>query len=82
MNRVQEAKQVYERLLAMDRHAAIAANNLAWLYAEAGGNIDQATDLAQMAKSLAPDQPAFNDTLGWIYYKKDLVEQAVPLLQQ
>ena len=35
-----------------------------------------------MAKSQAPDQPAFNDTLGWIYYKKDLVEQAVPLLKQ
>jgi len=82
MNRIDEAKQVYERLLAMDRHASIAANNLAWLYAEGGGNIDQATDLAQMAKSQAPDQPAFNDTLGWIYYKKDLVEQAVPLLQQ
>jgi|KBSMisStaDraftv2_1062788.scaffolds.fasta_scaffold00162_18 tetratricopeptide (TPR) repeat protein len=82
MNRVQEAKQVYERLLTMDRHASIAANNLAWLYSETGGNIDQATDLAQMAKSQAPDQPAFNDTLGWIYYKKDLVEQAVPLLQQ
>ena len=82
MNRIQEAKQVYERLLAMDRHAAIAANNLAWLYAENGGNIDQATDLAQMAKSQAPEQPAFNDTLGWIYYKKDLVEQAVPLFEQ
>ncbi len=82
MNRIPEAKQVYERLLAMDRHAAIAANNLAWLYSEYGGNIDQATDLAQMAKAQAPDQPAFNDTLGWIYYKKDLVEQAIPLLQQ
>jgi tetratricopeptide (TPR) repeat protein len=82
MNRIEEAKQMYERLLAMDRHAAIAANNLAWLYAENGGNLDQATDLAQTAKSQAPDQPAFNDTLGWIYYKKDLVEQAVPLLQQ
>ena len=35
-----------------------------------------------MAKSRAPDQPAFNDTLGWIYYKKDLAEQAVPLFQQ
>jgi len=82
LNRVPEAKLAYERLLAADRHAAIAANNLAWLYAETGGNIDQATDLAQMAKSQAPDQPAFNDTLGWIYYKKDLVEQAVPLLKQ
>jgi tetratricopeptide (TPR) repeat protein len=82
LNRTQEARQVYEGVLAMDRHAAIAANNLAWLYAEGGGNIDQAAELAQMAKSQAPDQPAFNDTLGWIYYKKDLVEQAVPLFQQ
>jgi tetratricopeptide (TPR) repeat protein len=82
LNRTQEARQVYEKVLAMDRHAAIAANNLAWLYAEGGGNIDQAAELAQMAKSQAPDQPAFNDTLGWIYYKKDLVEQSVPLFQQ
>jgi tetratricopeptide (TPR) repeat protein len=82
LNRTQEAKQVYERILTMDRHAAIAANNLAWLYAEGAGNLDQAAELAQMAKSQAPDQPAFNDTLGWIYYKKDLVEQAVPLFQQ
>jgi tetratricopeptide (TPR) repeat protein len=82
LNRTQDAKQVYEKILTMDRHAAIAANNLAWLYAEGGGNIDQAAELAQMAKSQAPDQPAFNDTLGWIYYKKDLVEQAVPLFQQ
>jgi tetratricopeptide (TPR) repeat protein len=82
LNRTQEAKLTYEKILAMDRHAAIAANNLAWLYAEGGGNIDQAAELAQTAKSQAPDQPAFNDTLGWIYYKKDLVEQAVPLFQQ
>ena len=82
LNRIREATQEYEKILAMDRHAAIAGNNLAWLYAEGGGNIDQATELAQMAKSQAPDQPAFNDTLGWIYYKKDLVEQAVPLFQQ
>ena len=82
LNRPQDAQRAYERVLELDRHAAIAANNLAWLLAEGGGNLDQATELAQTAKSQAPDQPAFNDTLGWIYYKKNLVEQSVPLFQQ
>jgi tetratricopeptide (TPR) repeat protein len=77
-----EARRRYERILEIDPQAAIAANNLAWLYTEAGGNLDLATDLAQRAKSQVPDQPAFNDTLGWIYYKKDLVEQAVPFFTQ
>ena len=48
----------------------------------AAANLDQATEFAQTAKSQAPDQPAFNDTLGWIYYKKNLVEQSIPLFQQ
>ncbi len=81
-NKLAEARRRYERILEIDPQAAIAANNLAWLYAEAGGNLDLATDLAQRAKSQVPDQPAFNDTLGWIYYKKDLLEQAVPLFTQ
>jgi tetratricopeptide (TPR) repeat protein len=82
LNRMPEAQRTYERVLEMDRHAAIAANNLAWMLAEGGGNLDQATELAQAAKSQAPDQPAFNDTLGWIFYKKNLAEQSVPLFQQ
>lgn len=82
LNRTAEAKSKYERILEIDPHAAVAANNLAWLHAETGGNLDLATDLAQMAKSQAPDHPAFNDTLGWIFYKKNLAEQSIPLFQQ
>ena len=82
LNRLPEAKSAYERVLDLNPHAAVAANNLAWITAEQGGNLDQATDLAQMAKSQAPDQPAFNDTLGWIYFKKNLAQESVPLFRQ
>lgn len=82
LNRFDDAKKSYEHILEIDPHAAVAANNLAWLHAERGGNLDLASDLAQVAKSQAPDHPSFNDTLGWIYYKKNLAEQAVPLFQQ
>lgn len=82
LNRLPEAKTAYERVLDLDPHAAVAANNLAWLTSEQGGNLDQASELAQMAKSQAPDQPAFNDTLGWIYFKKNLAEESIPLFRQ
>ena len=56
----------------------VAANNLAWMYAETGENLDVALELAQRAARRLPDHPAVHDTLGWIYYKKGLTSLAVP----
>jgi tetratricopeptide (TPR) repeat protein len=81
-NRTSEAQQKYERALAVDPRAAVAANNLAWIYAETGGNLDIALQLAQNAKSQLPERPEVNDTLGWVYYKKGLSAMAVPPLLQ
>jgi tetratricopeptide (TPR) repeat protein len=81
-NNVAEAEKWYERAVQIDpRGAAAASNNLAWMYAERGGNLETATRLAQYAKSQAPDQPQFNDTLGWIYYKREMSTQAISTLQ-
>jgi Flp pilus assembly protein TadD len=71
----------YERAVQFDPNAAVAANNLAWMYAQNGGNLDAALQLAQAAKRQLPDTPEVDDTLGFIYYKKDLASLAVPLLQ-
>ena len=77
-----EAQKRYEKVLEIDPRAPVAANNLAWMYSEAkGGNLDMALQLAQTAKAKLPDAPEVNDTLGWIYYKKDLASLAVPPLQ-
>ena len=75
-NKGEEAQARYEKILEIDRRAAVAANNLAWLYAERGGNLDVALGLAQTALQRLPEQPEVNDTLGWVYYKKDLASMA------
>jgi tetratricopeptide (TPR) repeat protein len=75
------AKKKFEEVLAIDPRAVIAANNLAWMYAETGGDLDTALKLAQTATAQAPDQPALMDTLGWVYYKKNLPELAIPLFE-
>ena len=61
---------------------AVASNNLAWLYANSGGNLDVALGLAQVAKKALPEQPEVNDTLGWVYYRKGLFPQAIRAFDQ
>ena len=77
-----EAKRSYAATVADLGVAPIAANNLAFMYAEDGTNLDAALQLASAAKKEMPDSPEINDTLGWVYYKKDLPSQAVGLLEE
>jgi tetratricopeptide (TPR) repeat protein len=80
-NKIADAQRAYEGVLADHPKAPVAANNLAWLYVEHGGNLDVALELAQTAKQHMPNAPEVDDTLGWIYYKKDFATLAVPLLE-
>jgi tetratricopeptide (TPR) repeat protein len=81
-NKREEAKKHYEQALSVDERAPIAANNLAWMYLEDGGNLDLALQLAQAAKSVAPNSGDIDDTLGWIYFKKGLITQALASLKE
>jgi len=75
--KVPEAKQKYDEVLAIDPRSLIAANNLAYIYAEANENLDRALILAQTAVEQAPDSPDVRDTLGFVYYQKQLPDLAI-----
>ena len=62
-------------------NAPVAANNLAFIYAEQGTNLDVALQLATSAKQRLPNDSNVDDTIGWIYYKKDIPSLAVGPLQ-
>jgi tetratricopeptide (TPR) repeat protein len=81
-NRKPEAKQRYEQILAIDPEAPVASNNLAWMLAEGGGNLDIALQLAQTAVRRLPDNPDVSDTLGWVYYRKGLPSLSIPPFQK
>ncbi|MEO5741814.1 MAG: tetratricopeptide repeat protein [Vicinamibacterales bacterium] len=73
----------YEKAVALDpRTAAPAANNLAWLYAESGENLDRALELAQAARLNLPGDAEPLDTLGWVYRKKGVTSQAETFVRQ
>ena len=73
----------YRKALEKDPNSLVAANNLAWLYAVTGkGNLDEAVRLAQGVVQRHPNVAGFVDTLGWVYYKKNLNSAAVDQLRQ
>jgi uncharacterized protein HemY len=65
----------------MNPRLVVAANNLAWIYSEHGGDPEKALQLAQTAKQEAPEDPRVSDTLGWILYKRGVYQRALALLK-
>lgn len=72
----------FQKALNMDPNFVVAANNLAWIYAEQNQNLDIALGLAQKAKAQDPQVPSFSDTLAWVMYRKGDYAGALPLLQE
>jgi tetratricopeptide (TPR) repeat protein len=67
--KIQEAKQNYEQELKLSPDSEFAANNLAYILAEEGTDLNAALGYAQTARKKAPQSPEIADTLGWVYYK-------------
>jgi len=78
----QKAIESYEEAVRRAPELAEAKNNLAYLFAEAGENLDRALDLAQEAKALLPDSANAADTLGWVLYKRGVPSAAISYLRE
>jgi tetratricopeptide (TPR) repeat protein len=72
-----QAKPIYEQILKIEPDQPLALNNLAFIKAEEGNDLDQALTMAERARQKAPSSPDIADTLGWIYIKKNMAEDAV-----
>jgi tetratricopeptide (TPR) repeat protein len=76
-----QAKPIYEQVLKIDPDQPIALNNLAFIKAEEGVDLDVAMTMAQKARQKLPGMEGIKDTLGWIYVKKNLADDAIQLLK-
>jgi tetratricopeptide (TPR) repeat protein len=79
--RHQDAIQAYEQAIKVDPRNAVAMNNLAFRLAETGGDLNEALGYAQRAKQMLPNVNEVGDTLGWIYLKKNLSDDALQIFQ-
>lgn len=73
-----ESEKHYRKALELTPEMPIAANNLAWnIAAHNRGNLDEALRLSQASVARNAGVAGFYDTLGWVFYKKNLHRQAV-----
>jgi len=74
-----EAEKYYVELLKQFPNEPQFLNNLAYVYLNNGNS--KALSIAEQAHKLAPDQPATNDTLGWILVNTGQIEQGLHYLR-
>jgi tetratricopeptide (TPR) repeat protein len=77
-----KAIERYEDAIKYGPDLAYPKNDLAYIYAESGKNLDRALDLAQDAKAALPDTATVADTLGWVLYKRGIPSAAISYLKE
>ncbi len=70
------ALEHYEAAIAADDSMSESKNNLAYLLATSGRDLDRALTLAQEAKAAMPGNPNTADTLGWVLLKRGVPSAA------
>lgn len=72
----EEADRVYELALRYDPENHNAMNNYAYNLSVRGEKLDRAQELALKAMEIEPENAAYLDTMGWIFYKLGKYEKA------
>lgn len=76
-----EAEEAFIRAIELDPHDHRSMNNLAWLYAVRGINLDVGIELSRASLELR-EEPSYIDTLAELYYKQGDRRRALILIQR
>lgn len=69
LRRDEEADSVYAKILDLDPDNPTALNNYSYSLAERGIRLEEALVMVEKALQAEPENGAFLDTMGWVYFK-------------
>ncbi len=76
------AVEVFQRLLALNQDHAEASNYLGYMLAERGERLTEAKKLIERALKIDPENGAYLDSLGWVYYQLKQYDNAMRWLDR
>jgi tetratricopeptide (TPR) repeat protein len=82
LGRTDEAIAVLEAAVAALPAESGLKNNLGYNYAEKGINLPKAEQLVREALSSSPEEPAYMDSLGWVFYKQGRLSETAAVFEQ
>jgi tetratricopeptide (TPR) repeat protein len=77
-----EAIGEFTKTIGLNPDDHIALNALGYLYAQEGINLDEAEAMIKKALEFESNNGAYIDSLGWVYFKKGMLEPAIKELER
>lgn len=82
MNRFKNAEAALKTAISLKPDYHIALNYLGYSYADRNINLEAAERLVNNAVALSPQNGAYLDSMGWVYYRQGKFQKAVDFLTQ
>ena len=76
LGKPEEAMAALELAYKLSPSDPLLANNLGYMYADRGLNLARAEQMIRLAAASRPGSHAFEDSLGWVYYKQGRIGEA------
>jgi tetratricopeptide (TPR) repeat protein len=82
LGKLEAAVREMRRVIAINPKYSSAYNFIGYLYADRGENLDESVRLIKKALELEPDNGYFVDSLGWAYFKKGMLSEAMEKMEK
>ncbi len=78
----EDAARAFEKCLSLSPEFDEAMNYLGYMWADRGENLDKALGLLRKAVAKEPKNPAYLDSLGWVFFKLNRLQDALDNIQK
>ncbi|WP_417393565.1 tetratricopeptide repeat protein [Gimesia sp.] len=79
---IAKGEAVLEEMLADDPENPSINNDLGYLYADQGKNLEKAEKMIRIALKSEPDNMAYLDSMGWVLFKLERYQEAAGYLEK
>jgi len=76
-----QAEEQFRKVLDANPHHSSTLNYYGYMLADRGIRLEEAVDLVKRALSEDPNNAAYQDSLGWAYFKQNRLDEAEELLR-
>lgn len=82
MKQFEQAEAEFRKVLEVNPESASALNYLGYMLADRNVRLNEALTMIQKAVDMEPHNAAFLDSLGWVYYRLNRLEEAEDYLRR
>jgi len=76
------AEKEFFSVIEIDSNSAVGCNYLGYTYADKNIKLKEAEELIKKALEIEPENPAYIDSLGWVFYRQKKYDEALTLLKK